>query len=264
MTIYDCFIVYDEVDMIRIREAELRGVPNLIHVAVEAPHDFRNRSKPLFVADSGVAEELERLQVSSVDFEGDEASLAKRVNNHELYPWFREKDHRDLVQDALRDNLHPADDDLIILSDADEIPRASILPTVMEVTKNGPTHLTIRCHCYSPQWAWVVDDAGGHNSRPIAFRWRDRWPSFDDMRAEWHIPSLPDGGWHLSWWNSPERAIQKITTFSHTEYDEQEVIQQIHERMATGKYPVGGDDLLPWDGSDMPQGVAALVLNRTL
>jgi hypothetical protein len=111
--IVDAFPFYNELEVLDIRCAELRDVVDLF-VLVEAGQSFSGKEKPFHFAEN-------------------KARFAAYPIHHVVMPmyppemtsaWDREHWSRDVVAVVLRE-MHAAPTDILMISDVDEIPRAS-------------------------------------------------------------------------------------------------------------------------------------------
>lgn len=113
--VFDSFIFFNELDLLQIRLSVL--APHVDRfVLVEATHSFQGQTKPLYFEKNRqrFAPFLDKIEHVVVDNFPDAAS-----------PWDREHFQRDAI---LRGLASCADDDLVIISDADEIPRPQAIP----------------------------------------------------------------------------------------------------------------------------------------
>lgn len=131
--------------------------------------------------------------------------------------WDREAHHRAALGQCL---IFMDADDVIVLSDGDELTRAECWPEIVEATANGQS-----VSLHKPTWyytlTWALPDDGPTVSsfRSKAARvgtLRDkgsviRWA--DDMS----FPAIGNSGWHLSCLGGPTRLLDKIRSFSHQE-----------------------------------------------
>ena len=65
-----------------------------------------------------------------------------------------------------------------------------------------------------------------------------------DMR--WHIPFIFNGGWHLTYWGSPDMISNKIKSFAHQELNQEKFTDQnlISQRIKSGVDPFEGQPLI--------------------
>lgn len=108
--VYDCFLFFRELDLLEIRLAELYDVVD-VFVLVESRYDFAGNEKPLhYKANrkrfSAFADKVRHIEVHD---EPAEAELR----------WARQRHQRAAILTGLAD---AAPDDLVLLSDVDEIP----------------------------------------------------------------------------------------------------------------------------------------------
>lgn len=156
--------------------------------------------------------------------------------------WTRENKHRNGILEGIKNNH---DTDLIMISDVDEIPR------VTEVGKIGgykQEFLYYYLDVYTPQ-PWVgtfcttVGDVKKHT--PQKFR---------DIRFQ--NCTVLHGGWHISFFMTPEEIQNKIKTFAHQEYNDIRYtdVEKIKERLENLQDPFDRSKLIP-GGIDltMPQ-----------
>lgn len=128
---------------------------------------------------------------------------------------------------------HAANDDLVLVSDVDEIAKPEVLqymlacdpfdgvrPSQLETWSGGMFVLTAR------QFKFGVHCDTGHvwkdGPRLYSVRWlhkqiRRRMPAsaFDKLRTTYgySAPTLREGGWHLTSFGSTEELVRKLTTF---------------------------------------------------
>ncbi|RUP00625.1 hypothetical protein [Hyphomicrobium sp.] len=136
--IYDCFTFYNELDLLEVRLHELYDVVDRF-VLVEAKQTFQGKPKPLHFNDNkaAFARYADKITHIVVDFpEGDlAAGLTTRPQNDK---WARQHYQRDQISRGLTD---AAPDDLIIVSDVDEIISAQKLREAIRTRR--PHDLTI-------------------------------------------------------------------------------------------------------------------------
>ncbi len=135
----------------------------------------------------------------------------------DILPWDREAYQRA----ALGSYVSSLDeDDLVVLSDGDELTRSDCWPQIIDATADGQS-----VSLHKPTWyytlTWALPDEGptvssfrSKAARVSALRFKGsiaKWA--DDMS----FPIIPDTGWHLSCLGGPTRLLDKIRSFSHQE-----------------------------------------------
>jgi hypothetical protein len=163
--------------------------------------------------------------------------------------WGREAQQRDAVYRKLR--FIPDPDDLILLTDADEIVDPLALPAVLEATEAGPVKL--RMGHYMCGTRWRHRDAWRHAA---ACRARDlpEHPS-EQLRLNFSLPKVPDAGWHLTYFGTDEDVDAKLSAFAHVEFDTAETRADIARIREEGTGFI--DDPLAGPLADVLQAVAA-------
>lgn len=197
--IFDTFMGSNELDMLRCRIHELRRIPNLVHVLVEADVDHQGHPKPYHFTDSGIAGEYgDRLRIIRATGLPDSPD-----------PWDREHAQREWVRHGLGD-AQP--DDVILHGDIDEIPTVAF---AANVRPRGFVVAGQRFHPFAVDWLhpqiWP-----GTVAAPAA-----RVTSFARMRdTRLTARIIPGSGWHFSWVGGVDYATAKLESFCHPEIAE--------------------------------------------
>lgn len=207
MKIVEAVLFNNELELLEARLHEGDGVVD--HwVVVESTETFTGKPKPLnFLLNASRFHQFwDRLRV-----------MEARPAELPILPWDREAYQRSTLG-AYLPNLD--DDDLIVLSDADELTRASCWPEIIEATAAG------QCvSLHKPTWyytlTWALPDAG-----PTVSSYRSKATRVSTLRkkgsiANWandlSFPAIQNSGWHLSCLGGPTRLQEKIRAFSHQE-----------------------------------------------
>lgn len=129
MRIIDCVVAYNETDMFDIRTRELREVVNAF-VLVEATKTHTGVDKPLFFSElSHQPRVFDKKMVYNVIRDMPNVYVSKAENN-----WILEHFQRECIMRGVGE-LDPADQDIMLVSDMDEVPRAecvALLPTLLQ------------------------------------------------------------------------------------------------------------------------------------
>jgi hypothetical protein len=224
MKIFDCFTYFNEEDLLRVRFEELGDIVDHF-VIVEASETFTGKEKPFH---------LDQLPDWAKKWEDKIIKIRIHFNSPDLSmvksPWEREHYQRN----AIRFGLEKADpDDIIIISDADEIVNSNIVRQLKLV--ETPARLDVKQYFWN--YNWQVPQHCNQGARPIAARFKDlEAQSCQELRAgTWY--TIPDAGWHFSFFTDIENIKNKIESFAHTEYnleeykDDQEILRRISEGM---------------------------------
>jgi len=207
MRIIDCFLFYNEVKILEMRMMELARVVDAF-VVVESMVTFTGQSKRLFFRENAAKFAAKFPGVNIVHVVVDDTPDGE--------PWQREEYQRNQISCGLN-HLDAAPSDLIHISDVDEIPDAKTLNKVFSSRSQASYSLeqdlyyyNIGCKCSSIKWTraklmpmWRLTEIG----------------SVEQARNK-DCAVLPRGGWHFSYFGSPEFIANKIGAFSHPEYDD--------------------------------------------
>ena len=251
--IYDCFTFYNEFDLLDLRIAEMYDHVDYM-VLVEADHTFQNEPKHFnFKHRMKEYEHLEKLIYIGVE----DMPLSPD-------PWTNERHQRDSIMLALDE---AADDDLIIISDIDEILRPSTIAELRQGTSQiygfrlplfnfKYNYMLVTQDCYS---VWNGAIKKGLLESPEDFR-RQRhtlntlgWQYRDSA-----VSIIEHAGWHFTYLGGDDFARNKIRSFAHADDNRPEVLNQINVeesirqgrgiKLDNGDYlfkPVKLDDYLP-------------------
>jgi hypothetical protein len=187
--------------------------PEVAYQAVAVVADRTHRGAPLY----GAPDLPPAVRVMRVTLDADD-------------DWGREAQHRDASRWVLHPPLDP--DDLILLTDADELVDPRRLNAIVEATESGPVKLRMAIYMCGTRWRhrdwWrhpAACRAGGmwglRNYRPTA-----------DLRMNFTLPKVPEAGWHLTYFD--EDVDGKLRAFAHAECDTPEFRAEIERVRAEG------------------------------
>ena len=212
----DCFIFYNELDMLKFRLEYLKDVVD-VFVLVEATVTHSGKPKPLvFDAHKADFAQYTIVHVIVDDMpDGDDA-------------WTRERFQRNAIDRGLqRLTLHG--DDRIVISDVDEIPRREMLqqdiPSGLYCLEMQMYYFNVCTRAEQPWYAasLVTYDVYKNNPQPQQYR-------------QTGAVAICDAGWHFSYFGTPEFISNKIQMFAHQEFNSQQYTDYatIATRMANG------------------------------
>lgn len=136
--------------------------------------------------------------------------------------WDREAHHRAALGSYL---IYLDADDVIVLSDGDELTRRSCWQEIFDATEDGQS-----VSLHKPTWyytlTWALPDDG-----PMVSSFRSKATRVSTLRDKGSIirwaddlsfPIIEDSGWHLSCLGGPTRLLDKLRSFSHQEINTNE------------------------------------------
>lgn len=220
MRVFDCFPFFNELDVLEMRLHELEDVVD-VFVAVEATKTFRLTPKPLYLKQA--LENTDRfnrwrskLVVST--FIGMPDQLVPEERMYEIEGL--QRNHIDVV---LESPLYAKPDDLILISDVDEIPKAMAVGAyrdygVMEQRKGKwpAVKLEQDLYYYALNVRFPHHQVNGqpwYGTRMMPY---GLYSALGGMRARL-LECLPwsAGGWHFSFFGGEEVMLEKVRGWSH-------------------------------------------------
>lgn len=219
--IYDCFTFFNELDLLEIRLNILNDYVDYF-VLVEATKTFTGNDKPLYYN-----ENKERFK----QFENKIIHIIVDTYPESDNPWVLENNQRNAIA---RGFVNCKDDDIILISDLDEIPRPELIDKYKDIPGVKLFELTesryyINC-IKNKKMNWLL------GTKMLSYNvykhlYDNEKPKFNDHLFEdmnkGVTPSLvryykktyhiPDGGWHITWQGNIENIKHKLESISHTE-----------------------------------------------
>ena len=237
MKLIDCFMYFDEDLVLEIRLNTLANVVDEFIIA-EATKDHAGRNKKLNFDIKKYPNFKDKIKYLIIDDLPIDVKT-KKVNWHENH-------YRDQFQrNALERGYSKYDkDDLIIISDIDEIPDPNKIKEfdiknkyACFLQKNFQSKINLQnmsdgfwpgtkiCqkkNLKSPQWL-----------RNIKIKKKPFWKIFSDKQPQ----LIKDAGWHFSFLKKPDSIIKKIRSYSHQEFNSSKFvdIKKIEERIFKGE-----------------------------
>jgi len=193
--VYDCFIFFNELDLLELRFRELECAVDRF-VVVEATTTFSGRPKPLVFAENRGRYRKWQSRIVHVIVRDMPAGSD---------PWCRERHQRNAIRRGLKG---AAPGDGVIISDADEIPSATAVRRWrpdMGVCRFQQMFCYYWLNCVGGTWT---------GSRILSVSMLDRFPDIDHVRRL-ECPVLENGGWHFSYLGRTEGIREKLESYSH-------------------------------------------------
>ena len=218
----DCFLYNDEVELLEIRLRLLDSVVDHF-VIVWAAETFTGKRK-----DHGFPSHLAVLRELA-----DRVRVIQIEQLHGTTAWQKEWFSRD----ALAQGFHGlAEDDLVMISDVDEVPRPDVLRAIRTNAARAPKVLVQDYFNFKfnyqlvvglqAAWAGPVVCPRARVSTPQALR-DIRWSAMQDQDMAVH-----DGGWHFSFLTASDDVQPKLASFSHQEAEVQSRRERVPDLIA--------------------------------
>ena len=240
--IYDCFLFYDEDTLLDIRLNTLCKHVDRFVIA-ESRYTFAGKRREKLHFDISKFERFKDQIIYVIN------EKIPRIHTHEFKsnssvvkagesdPWENETNARNSIMQGL---TNAQDDDIIIISDVDEI----INPEC--ISRFGHRHLCTTVHqnfynykfniqvmnddgtprqCTLPKMVKFKTLKGFFRGQPDLLRnvkrrgtpIRDSWIRWNWLK--YRTKTLDNGGWHFSWVMNDKRISEKMSTISHTEHN---------------------------------------------
>jgi len=225
MKIYDCFTFYNELDLLELRLHELYNSVDHF-VIVESNQTFTNNPKPFLFDENRARYQQWADKIIHVPV----TNMPGHIN-----PWVNEEFQRNAI---VRGIVGADKEDIIVVSDADEIPRAAAVNYI----KNSQQALfALRMPLFNFKFNYMRSTAGNYDVWAMAAT----ADAFDDItpnalrNMRFSFMSLPyqysndgceiveHGGWHFGYLGDNQFLIDKAQNFSHQEVNRPDFIAQI-------------------------------------
>ncbi len=232
--IYDAFTFFNELDLLEIRLNTLASVVDKFVIA-EATRTHRGKPKQLlFEANkSRFSAFLPKIIYIKVDDLLSEEEINKDPYN---LAWVNENRQRNALKRGL---IEARANDIILLSDLDEIPRPEIVAQLESVLDGSTRGVRFRMSAYyyylnylnytKPVWEmgtfaarYRVFGDNAYLSRTLMGRFtpesENRGATMQRLRFMPADRDLPHAGWHFSYLGGIEAIENKLRSFSHSEF----------------------------------------------
>ena len=223
MAIFDCFQYFNEEHIAEIRFNVLNEFVDYF-VIVESTVNHQGKPKKLNFDINKYKKFKNKISYIIVDDTPDEIKKP-HVGGESLV----EQHQRNSIMKGLR---NAADDDLIILSDVDEIPNLNKLNkfdrnkygvfsqkmfmyklNLLNIKENNwhGSKICLKKNFKSPQWL-----------RDLKFKKYPFW-RFDKIK---NLQIIQEGGWHFAYLQTPENISTKIKSFAHGEFNQKDIVNE--------------------------------------
>lgn len=219
--VYDCFSFFNELDLLEIRLRTLSDVVDRF-VLAESRYTHTGKPKPLhYQANAARFTAFADRIIHVVSPDPDDL----RFDADDQRPsWIRENSQRNATIDAIRPIVK--DDDLLIVSDLDEIPDPEAIRAARRIDRPVVFRQKMYYYfanyrnCTSPYWygsvaltyrAFKDPRTYTHLETGIAFpSARVAAPSASKVRALRRLKVMRDGGWHFSYLGGVSKIREKL------------------------------------------------------
>ncbi len=252
--IVDSFIYYNELDLLNYRLEILNDYIDYF-ILVESTHTFTGKPKPLYYNEN--KEKFAKFNDKIIHIVVDDFPYKQpNINFVFNHQWKNEYFQRNCIVRGLQllqsSKQTFKNEDVILTSDIDEIPDPNILLKIknntLDFDKNNLNKLTLDMYYYNLHYK--VGDGQNWNGIKL-FTWKafkNIRLTFQQMRV-WehthHVNAIAFGGWHLSYFGNIDFIINKIQSFAHQEYNNDNYLnkEKLKNDIENGINFIGGLDL---------------------
>jgi beta-1,4-mannosyl-glycoprotein beta-1,4-N-acetylglucosaminyltransferase len=225
--IYDGFTFFNELDLLELRLEELYHHIDYF-VIVESDHTFTNIPKPYYFKENATrfAKFMDKIRYIKIKSLGDSD------------PWTNEAYQRNQIMQGCHD---AADDDIVMVSDVDEIPRPEVIDHIRNTDSeiyvvNMPffyykfNFVSIRPDLVNFPLLFaalpsIVSKLGGtHPLRHIRTHFMKEPYQYENYKCE----VIEHGGWHFGYLGDNEFVKLKFVSFSHASELTPEQVENIN------------------------------------
>lgn len=223
MRVFDCFTFFNEFELLKLRCEELRMI-DVQHILIEAEYTHTGDKKPLYY------------QYNKQDYFGYDIYHAVQENMPNTgNAWDNEGAQRDKIYDCLV-KLRAKDDDIVIISDLDEIPRWQAVQ--FYEPRMGVASLQMdKYSCYInllegiQNWGIAKITTWGHLKNTTPNKLRNGGSDF----------TIYYGGWHMSFLGGVSKMKEKLFAYAHTETVTAKLLESLQYKFDNGQ-SLWGDD----------------------
>jgi len=274
--IFDCFPMFNELELLKIRLEELYDVVDYF-VIVESNYTHSGKKKPLNFSDN---KEMFSKYLDKIKYF---VYYPEEMGHNTNDAWLLEINQRNKIISVLEEFCGVSDNDVIIVSDLDEIPRGdSIYEYIGEFTRDkfgviSGLYMNMYYYYLNAQFQIERDSSiqSGketqlNNDRDVPYisryvslkNYRDLTNNRRDTYKKYWIRNA---GWHFSYMGGPNNIIEKIKSFAHQEYNKEDnlISDNILSNMSTLQDIYNrGDDSFTLTEVDVDESFPKLIYNN--
>lgn len=250
MKLYDCFLFYNELDVLDIRLNLLKGIVDKF-VILESTITFSGKPKPLIFQENKhlFTPFLDKIIHVVVDDTPNDFfnlplmtnpktkldiinnKILKHLNessgwNRNEKQWGREIYQRESL---IRGLVECSEDDVILISDVDEIPNPdSLNDLLINVNENDVIDFKQKMFYYHID---LLKEKNWSGPKLTTFKTLS-YKSLNEMRAnKFTTKTLNLGGWHISFMGGTQRIKTKIEAYAHQEFNNEYIKSNIENNI---------------------------------
>ena len=222
MAIYDCFQYFNEDHIVDLRLNILNRQVDYFVIS-ESTKTHQGESKKLNFNIKNFSKFENKIKYVVADFDE-----IKSCDNHQWGESKIEQHQRNNIINGIRD---ASDNDLIILSDSDEIPDLNKLNQIKKNSKFIAFSQMMFMYKLNiknlNESNWIGSRMCLKKNFPLPQKLRNmKFKKYPFWRLDKPKTQIIKGGWHFSFLQSPSDIIKKIKSFSHGEFNTKEIVNK--------------------------------------
>jgi len=235
MKIIDCFIFYNELELLAYRLHVLGPIVDYF-ILVEARQTFVGADKPLYYEENKHDPRFAQFSEKIIHIVADmpHTQLDGNVDTSRGDQWTNERFQRNCIGRGIEKIAADLDDrDAIIIADLDEIPD----PTTLHEIKIHHDSLPLGIYRLEQDFYYYnlnsLRNEKWYHCKMLTFqKYKELNISCESIRFL-RCDSIPRGGWHLSYFGDPQFIKNKLENFAHQEYNSEQYTdtREIQKRM---------------------------------
>ena len=233
MAIYDCFQYFNEDHVIDLRFNILNKYVDYFVIS-ESTKTHQGNSKKLNFDINKFSKFKNKIKYVIADFDRDIL-----FNKHQWGESAIEQHQRNNIVKGIKD---ASENDLIILSDSDEIPDLKKLNQIEKNAKFIAFSQTMFMYKLNFQNLnesnWIGSRMCLKKYFPLPQKLRNmKFKKYPFWRVDQPKTQIIKGGWHFSFLQSPSDIAKKIKSFSHGEFNTKDIVDEknIEEKISSGE-----------------------------
>jgi len=223
MKVIDAFSFFNEFDILKLRLEYLRDVVDYFVIS-ECNYTHSGNPKPYYLDNIlGEFDDDIKSKILSVHYEPDITTYDfsnKTECNFESGFWKLERGQRNHTLTALSQFN---ENDLFMVSDADEIPRVEAIQYLKQQKLENDFIATAKCDLFYYNFKTFHDTLWGGTVFTTVSNVIEKGCDFLRYKA-YEFPLIDNGGWHFSYIGDTERIRIKLQSFAHQEFNKDDII----------------------------------------
>ena len=222
--IIDAFMFFNELELLEIRLNELDSVVDYFVITESLERHGSSESKPAFIQDNWDIVKPFEHKVKYVLLPHLDPAYTSSSSG-----WKRENYQRNVLMDYVSEISTNPDEDILIVSDADEIPRAATIKENLPTISKGLYRLSLELFFYNINRfvGLSCEGAGFPIAGPVSHFQRGGTAQFDTDRISVGLSAIrgtgynqiPNGGWHFSYFGGIDRMRNKVSSYAESYLD---------------------------------------------